>query len=306
MVTPRDDLAIRNLVDAYSDRVGRRDDEVWRSTWMPDCVWSIRDTEVRGIDAAYALYSQAMSTYPRLLQTVLSGWVGARADGPIGGIWHLLEIQRTEQGEERMVVGRYEDTYAKLDGQWRFAERRFSILYRARIGAGLSGPAVANRRPGGASAEPDGAHFHARLVDPVVEVAVRNNVATYADAVTRRDMSLWRDTWADEGVWSFADTEFDGRIVGADNCTAFMMETLGWFPRLLQTVFSGHVFERADGRVGAVWHIVEIQHRSPGDERLVVGRYEDVYRQQGDRWVFAERAYRRLYGAQIPGGMLPL
>jgi hypothetical protein len=74
--------------------------------------------------------SGALGRFPNLLQTVFSGIVRER-DGGINGTWHVLEVQHVSETDERLLIGQYEDVYTKRDGQWVFAERRFTPLYRA-------------------------------------------------------------------------------------------------------------------------------------------------------------------------------
>ena len=46
-----------------------------------------------------------------------------------------------------------------------------------------------------------------RLLD---ELAIRNLVARYADAVSNADESAWIETWAADGCWSIAGTTSEG------------------------------------------------------------------------------------------------
>jgi hypothetical protein len=63
--------------------------------------------------------------------------VRAREGGVINGTWHVLEVQHVSETDERLLIGRYEDVYAKRDGHWVFAERRFAPLYRAAAVPGM-------------------------------------------------------------------------------------------------------------------------------------------------------------------------
>jgi hypothetical protein len=68
---------------------------------------------------------------------VFSGIVRERAGGGISGAWHVLEVQHVSETDERLLIGRYDDVYAKRDGHWVFAERRFTPIYRAAAVPGM-------------------------------------------------------------------------------------------------------------------------------------------------------------------------
>jgi uncharacterized protein (TIGR02246 family) len=136
------------------------------------------------------------------------------------------------------------------------------------------------------------------LIEPTDDSAIRNLVATYADAVGARDLDAWQNTWSPDGVWHVGNTVLQGK----DDIVGFMSGALERFSNLLQTVFSGIVTERDGGGIYGTWHVLEVQHVSETDERLVIGRYDDVYTKRDGHWVFAERRFTPLYrGPAVPG-----
>lgn len=137
------------------------------------------------------------------------------------------------------------------------------------------------------------------MIDPSDDVAIRNLVAAYAAAVGARDLDSWKATWSPTGLWQIGET----RIAGIDAITSFMAGALARFPHLTQTAFAGLVVEGADGRPTGVWPVLEIQHASETDERMVIGRYEDVYTKELGRWQFAERRFTALYRGAVEPGM---
>jgi len=46
-----DQIAIRALIDSYTDAVFRRDADAWGATWAQDALWNLAGTHVRGRDA---------------------------------------------------------------------------------------------------------------------------------------------------------------------------------------------------------------------------------------------------------------
>jgi uncharacterized protein (TIGR02246 family) len=139
LIEPADDAAIRNLVATYANAVGARDLDTWQSTWSPDAVWHVGGKVLEGREDVVGFMSGALDRFSNLLQTVFSGIVEER-EGGITGTWHVLEVQHVSETDERLLIGRYEDVYTKRDGQWRFAERRFTSLYRGPAVPGMEAP----------------------------------------------------------------------------------------------------------------------------------------------------------------------
>lgn len=129
------------------------------------------------------------------------------------------------------------------------------------------------------------------MIEPIDDIAIRNLVATYAAAVGARDLTTWQATWSPDGVWGVGGKVLEGK----DEIVGFMSGALDMFPSLLQTVFSGIIRKREDGGIGGTWHVLEVQHVSETDERLLIGQYEDVYTKHDERWVFAERRFTALH-----------
>ncbi len=132
-LTTDDELAIRNLVARYADAVCRRDATSWTATWAPDSTWEVGSVTTHGPAEARAFWQSALAKYPWLVQVVASGEVFEGETGP-RGVWYVVELQQVEDGNVRMVVGRYEDRYVNHAGRWAFASRRFQMTYRGERG----------------------------------------------------------------------------------------------------------------------------------------------------------------------------
>jgi len=57
------------------------------------------------------------------------------------------------------------------------------------------------------------------------ELALRNLMGRYADAVNRRDADAWVATWAADGVWNLLGNPVSGR----DNILALWQQMMGSF-----------------------------------------------------------------------------
>lgn len=123
-----DEAALRNLMATYVDAVNRRDGKQWQSTWAEDGRWLIMGMEIVGRDNIFGLWSQVMETFEFALLYPTSGCFEIDGDTATGH-WHVQEYTRNTAGERGMVLGRYQDTYRRCDGQWLYQSRDYHMLY---------------------------------------------------------------------------------------------------------------------------------------------------------------------------------
>ncbi len=143
MIDPRDDVAIRSLLADMLDAVARGDADAWGACWTDDGVWVIPGYgELAGPDAV-ARFAELRRGYDLCLQALLSG--SAEVDGDRGtGRWYFRELQHSPtaagEGVGSELYGCYDDEYVRTDsprnGGWRFARRRFWVLYRGSVALG--------------------------------------------------------------------------------------------------------------------------------------------------------------------------
>ena len=124
-----DQLAIRSLIDSYSDAVFRRDPGDWGACWAEDAVWTLMGTEARGRATIVAFWEQAMSTFNFVAFFSHLGSIEIDGDRATGRVY-THEVIEDLSGNLTRPVGQYEDIYAKVDGAWLFAERRYTMLNR--------------------------------------------------------------------------------------------------------------------------------------------------------------------------------
>jgi len=123
-----DEQAIHDLVARYADAVNRRDQSAWRDTWAADGQWDLRGQVTTGREAIVGLWTGLMGSLPFVVQLIHSGTVAATSDRATG-TWYLTEYMKTANGDGRMGVGVYRDSYARIEGAWCFARRRYDLLY---------------------------------------------------------------------------------------------------------------------------------------------------------------------------------
>ena len=113
------------------------------------------------------------------------------------------------------------------------------------------------------------------MSDPVAdELAVRALVAEYTDAINRKAVAEATRTYADD--------------------SSFTMMDRPTVERYEMIVHSGIV--QVDGdRARARWQITELQFRTDGSRRYVIGRYEDELARLADGWRFSARRFTTRY-----------
>ena len=120
---------ILDLVHRYADAVVHRNGEQWGATWAPDAEWSLgRHGVMNGRDAIVATWHRAMDGFNAVIQTVLNGTYTLDEDAGTGtGRWYIQEAYQRAGGDTGILLAHYDDTYAKVEGQWLFTNRQLVI-----------------------------------------------------------------------------------------------------------------------------------------------------------------------------------
>lgn len=126
--------AIRRLISAYSDAVGRRDVDSAGALFAPDA--SIRiagGPELAGRVAIVEGMRQTLTAFSFLHQKCDAGLIdveGDRARARLG----VFETNRVSGADSlSMIFGVYEDEYALLEQGWRFQRRCFTLQLRGAV-----------------------------------------------------------------------------------------------------------------------------------------------------------------------------
>ncbi len=123
---------VADLVGRYADAVLRADQVRFASLWTEDAEWAVVGSEpVVGLPAIVETFTRSRSRFRLCIQQVLSGYLDPPADGPSASAhWQVREMQWRADGTAGEVIGVYHDTLRRVDGAWRFARRRFELVYR--------------------------------------------------------------------------------------------------------------------------------------------------------------------------------
>jgi hypothetical protein len=129
-------IAIRRLQDSYADVVSRRAFSELRGLFLPAAPVLIElpggTREVIGPDDFGRFIEKRIGDLAFFQFVILNSVVEVAVDGDATRArarTHMCELsQRTADGQFTVLYGLYRDEYARSDGRWWFAHRRFSPL----------------------------------------------------------------------------------------------------------------------------------------------------------------------------------
>ena len=122
------------------------------------------------------------------------------------------------------------------------------------------------------------------------EMAIRDLVARYADAVNRRDADAWVALWARDCEWHILGNPMTGR----DDVLALWRSLMEGFSFVIQVIYSGTIELDGDEATGC-WYLCEIWKGPDGSAGMTVGVYRDRYVREEDMWRFRRRRFDILY-----------
>jgi ketosteroid isomerase-like protein len=131
-----DRLAIRELFDAYAHCADRRDAEGQKSLFTEDAHFVVymegqgtEPTQVLDGREALSPVFDALNNYQATMHFNGQSTIALDGDRATGESYCIAHHLFTEGGERKVMVAwlRYGDTFVKVDGAWRFAERNLYV-----------------------------------------------------------------------------------------------------------------------------------------------------------------------------------
>lgn len=122
-----DRVAIQELNGTYADGVVRIDPGTWASVWAEDADWDLMGHQTKGKEAIVAFWNGAMSGLEAVSFHCVPCMIEVTGNTAKSRV-QTQEILKPRDGKARHVGGLYEDTLAKIDGQWLFTSRTFKII----------------------------------------------------------------------------------------------------------------------------------------------------------------------------------
>jgi len=130
--TAEDRLAIRELMDTYSDGVNQRSLEIWGSTWAEDSEWNLTVVpgmeEIKGKANILKAWEDSMKLFPFVFMSISVGKIQIDGDTAIARSY-TAEVAQMQDGTELRPRGQYDDRLQKINGEWLFVQRSFNSLH---------------------------------------------------------------------------------------------------------------------------------------------------------------------------------
>ena len=123
-----DELALRDLVARSADAVVRFDEKAWIEGWAEDARWILGGSAAEGRDAILSRWLTVMGMIDFVAQLPEYGMLDISGDRGTGR-WYVTELLWFKGGNPARTLGVYHDEYLRVDGTWRFKQRRFDVLY---------------------------------------------------------------------------------------------------------------------------------------------------------------------------------
>jgi hypothetical protein len=124
-----DRLAIRELIETFSVGAMHIDADIWGSTWAENGSWKLPSMSEPAVGKTKLLatfkeklaYVDYMSMISFPADLVIEG---DKAQGKA----YCRELIYTKSGEQKVVIGYFNDEYVKQDGRWYFLSREYQVM----------------------------------------------------------------------------------------------------------------------------------------------------------------------------------
>lgn len=138
--------------------------------------------------------------------------------------------------------------------------------------------------------------------DTADELALRNLMARYVDAVNRYDADAWIATWTDDAVWYLLEPPARGRA----DILALWQQMMASFEFALMLP-SSCLFQVEGDTASGHWYLHEYIRDREGVGSTILSRYQDTYTRRDGQWLFQSRRYQFLYQgpADLSGAYTP-
>ena len=122
------------------------------------------------------------------------------------------------------------------------------------------------------------------------ELALRNLMSRYVDAVNRRDAQAWAATWDDNASWNLLGND----VTGKDNIIALWQQMMAGFEFALMMP-SSCLFAVDGDTASGHWYLQEYTRDTQGNTGNIISRYLDTYSKRDGQWLYQSRDYSFIY-----------
>jgi ketosteroid isomerase-like protein len=133
------------------------------------------------------------------------------------------------------------------------------------------------------------------FIGPIEDrLAIHELVASYGDAVTRRDPEAWISNWAEKSVWKLPAIPGMERIEGKDAILAAWLSAMPGWPFQVNLQTTGSIVIAGNTGHGHTY-TCELNTDTKGKTERWTNRYEDEWVKNDGRWLFQSRSLTVLH-----------
>jgi len=130
---------------------------------------------------------------------------------------------------------------------------------------------------------------------PEDNLALRDLMAKYTDAVNQRDADSWINCWAEDADWDLLGSKAKDR----KEILELWQQMMAGFESVTMLPSSSHFSIDGENASGH-WYLQEFSLDKQGKRLTLISRYEDQYRKLDGQWLFQSRRYQIM--DQLEGG----
>lgn len=114
--------------------------------------------------------------------------------------------------------------------------------------------------------------------------------------VMRKDIAMWRATWAEDGAWKI--DMLDQPVRGRDEIAGLFGGIIERFDFVAMSSFVTGIAVNGDRATGKAYS-QELMFPKSGGQKILCGCFHDEYIRQDGRWLFHTRTYETLYRSTV-------
>lgn len=149
--------AIRDLANRYAHCVWTKDVQAIADLFAKDGVMDTGEGRpIAGRTALLKVYERVFAGTSDFLPFVHNHLIALGGDSATGVCY--LDLRATSEGKSMVGAGRYDDRYARVAGEWKFASRRLTMRWLVPLEEGWAGaepPSLTREASRGTPAERD-------------------------------------------------------------------------------------------------------------------------------------------------------
>jgi len=125
-------------------------------------------------------------------------------------------------------------------------------------------------------------------------LAIHELVASYGDAVTRRDAEAWSANWADDAVWMLPGVPGMERVEGREAILKAWIAAMPGWPFQVNIQTCGAIAVDGNHARGHTY-TAELVTDGDGITKRWTNRYDDEWAKRGGHWLFTSRVLTVLH-----------